>query len=315
MEKLRFVYLTSPPFSGSTLFSFLVNMHPQVATVGEMTGLIQGADARTYMCSCGQLISSCDFWDRVSRRMETKGYEFSPTAFDTRITLGQSMALRRLLDGSLGSNSLEDMRDRMLTFLPRQHRRLRYLVSRNKALATAILECTGKSVFFDASKNPALIKHLCRDPEVDFRVVHLVRDVRGTSLSRRKNKGETNWEKSIKHWVRFNSAIERQLARLSSDRWLRIRYEEVCESPLTTMTAFFAFCGVEPYDFSRDFQQVEHHIVGNRMRLGAVGQIRLDEKWRSELTKRELDAAARVAGEMHCRYGYQLMQNCDVRGT
>lgn len=312
ISNLPFVYLTSSPFSGSTLFSFLVNSHPQMATVGEMTGPIPSSDPATYNCSCGERIRECPFWKRVAERMTTSGFVFDPADFDTRIRLGNGPRSQRLLSGSLGSALLEDLRHLVITLWPDKHHRLRYLVDRNKALAANILQVAGKTVFFDASKNPMAIRNFHADPDTDLRVIHLVRDVRGVGLSRRKNHSETNWHQSVGAWIRMNTAIDRQLRRLPADRWMRIRYEDLCREPAVTMNRFFAFCGLEPHDIPRDFSSLEHHIVGNRMRLTNIGEIRLDEGWRRQLTAAEHAVAWRLAGRLHTQYGYAPMSAADI---
>src|SRR5688572_27934431 len=87
-RRLSFVYLTSSPFSGSTLFSFLVNSHPQIATVGEMTGPIASQDPDKYRCSCGEKIRECTFWLQITAKMVSRGFVFDPGRFDTRMRLG-----------------------------------------------------------------------------------------------------------------------------------------------------------------------------------------------------------------------------------
>jgi hypothetical protein len=88
MPRIRFVFLTASPFSGSTLFSFLVNSHPDIATVGEMSGPTSRQDPETYQCSCGKGMKDCHFWIAVKARMGLEGLPFDPGRFDTRISLG-----------------------------------------------------------------------------------------------------------------------------------------------------------------------------------------------------------------------------------
>jgi hypothetical protein len=310
--KLRFVYLTSPPFSGSTLFSFLANTHPEIATVGEMTGPVPSQDPETYQCSCGERIRACPFWKQIAAQMKERDFSFDCGNFATSIRLGNSTQAQRLLSGSLLSSVLEDMRDGMLKLWPSQNRRLRTVAARIEALAESVLQVTQKSVFLDASKNPMTIRHLSRLPGIELRVVHLVRDVRGAAFSKRKNKDESNWNRAITSWVRKNRTIERQLQRLTADNWIRIRYEDICRAPADTMNRFFRFCGLQPLVLPQDFSSMRHHIVGNRMRLANFGQIQLDEAWRRMLTPEEVNVAIEIAGTMHLRYGYPRMSVADI---
>jgi hypothetical protein len=118
----------------------------------------------------------------------------------------------------------------------------------------------------------------------------------------------------VNHWVRANRTIESQLRRLPVEQWIRIRYEDVCRTPESTLQRFFEFCGLEPHALPHDLATYKHHIVGNRMRLSNVSQIRLDEEWRRVLEPAELALAARLAGTLHTSYGYAPMVSADLTG-
>src|SRR5688572_30279935 len=96
-SKLPFIYVSSAPFSGSTLFSLLAGTHPHICTVGEMTGPIQRQDPGRYKCSCGKLIRNCEFWADVTSRMASEGMAFDPGSFGTRIRVGHPHIGERLL--------------------------------------------------------------------------------------------------------------------------------------------------------------------------------------------------------------------------
>jgi hypothetical protein len=303
MKPIDFVYLTSSPFSGSTLFARLANMHPDIASVGEMSGVISRVDADTYTCSCGKRIKVCGFWSKVAEGMASRGQVFDPGTFDTKFRLDNPFS--RLLHVSLPFRALEDARDKIIMSIPSIRLRVEYLIERNKCLAHAILAAAGKSIFFDASKSPDLIRFLIADPSVNLRVVHLVRDVRAVGFSRQKNQGASDWRQTVARWIRMNRSIERQLQRLPRDRWIRIRYEDLCGSPQTTLSRFFSFCGAPPFQVPAALDSGEHHIVGNRMRLSG-GQIRVDDKWRHELRPDQRLLAARLAARYQARYGYSI---------
>ena len=48
----------------------------------------------------------------------------------------------------------------------------------------------------------------------------------------------------------------------------------------------YEFAGLQCEPFSGDFKTEEHHILGNRMRLES-GVIRMDERWRRDLSPRD----------------------------
>jgi hypothetical protein len=157
-----------------------------------------------------------------------------------------------------------------------------------------------------------VIRQLAHRSDIELRVVHLVRDVRGASLSTRKNQGEMNWCHAVNSWARMNGNIERQLQRIPRDRWIRIRYEDLCRDPAGTLDRFLGFCGLPPHAMPGNFGSHEHHIVGNRMRLTNVADISLDEGWRRSLTPSELADAWALAGVLNSRYGYPPMRTSDL---
>ena len=52
------------------------------------------------------------------------------------------------------------------------------------------------------------------------------------------------------------------------------------------------------------FRVVKDHIIGNSMRLDVTSEIRLNERWRSMLTRQDLRTFDAVAGRINRRYGY-----------
>jgi hypothetical protein len=62
--------------------------------------------------------------------------------------------------------------------------------------------------------------------------------------------------------------------------------------------------GIENGNIYRDFRSQNHHVVGNGMRLDATNEIKLDERWKSELSASDLKQFDTVAGKMNRRLGY-----------
>lgn len=65
---VRYVCMPGSPYTGSTLLGFLLNTHPECASIGAATGLTAKIDLATYMCSCGVLFTDCPFWNRIAAR-------------------------------------------------------------------------------------------------------------------------------------------------------------------------------------------------------------------------------------------------------
>ena len=80
---------------------------------------------------------------------------------------------------------------------------------------------TGKSVFVDTARDrdrPAL---LARNPELDVRAIHLVRDVRGSAASMLKHGIVNDAAAAARFWKRANLGAERVRQALAPGRSAR----------------------------------------------------------------------------------------------
>jgi hypothetical protein len=109
---------------------------------------------------------------------------------------------------------------------------------------------------------------------------------------------------AAREWRRSNEEADAILRRLHPSRWTRVRYEALCARPAETLSALFAFIGVEAVEPRLDFRSVEHHVIGNGMRLDPESPIQLDDRWRSVLGREDLALFDSVAGAMNGRLGY-----------
>lgn len=291
-------------FTGSTLLAFLLNAHPQIATVGEATGPFQRwGDQRTYPCSCQATLPECGFWRRVSEGMKRRGFEFGPNRWDLRFVLSSNRVAHQILSQSLRHNALDAARDAAVLGVPPWRRRLRDLAIRNEAFVASVLAVTGRQVFLDASKDAVRARYFHRLTGVDLRVLHLVRDAPGFVSSYVKNRS-ASLDAGIRYWNRTAGHARRLAALLPPDRFLRVRYEDLCTGTEDELARIARFAGLEPRPGPIDFRATEHHIIGNRMRMASSKEVVLDERWRERLDERQLDAIARRTARHRRRLGY-----------
>ena len=85
---------------------------------------------------------------------------------------------------------------------------------------------------------------------------------------------------------------------------MSLHYEDLCADPQGTLDRIAAFIGVQPAPIPSDLGEVEHHIIGNSMRLRGIGEIREDQGWREALDEGDLRVIARIAGPVSHRLGY-----------
>ena len=322
--RIRLVYILAASHSGSTLLSMLLGTHPEVCTVGELKAASLG-DIDRYICSCRKRIKECPFWMGISRDMAMRGFSFEITNAGTDIKTVASPYVRKLLSPLHRGPALEKIRDLALNLSPAWRTRLPQIQAVNTALMECVLERTGKKVIVDSSKVGIRLKYLLRNPCLDVKIIRLIRDGRGVALTYMSparfadasdpglRSGGTGIERengismaeAAREWRRSNEEADVILHDLERSRWIEARYEHLCLNTAGTLNKLFSFIDVDPSRAITDFRSVEHHVVGNGMRLDSTSEIRYDERWKSVLKDPDLKIFESVAGRMNQRLGYK----------
>ncbi len=320
----QMAYILAASHSGSTLLAMLLGSHPDVCTVGELKVTSLG-DTDRYRCSCGALIKQCRFWREISDALGRRGIPFTIDDAGTDYRSCSSAYARRLLKPLHRGPLLERIRDVALGLSPTWRAEHARVQQRNAALAHAVCETAKAKIIVDSSKIALRLKYLWRNPDLNVKVIRLIRDGRAVALTYTDparyadaqeaalrgggmggdRRGERlTISQAAYEWRRSNEEAECVLAGVDSSRWMQVRYEDLCADPGKVLDGVFEFLGVDPKRAVRDFRSVEQHVIGNGMRLDRTSEIRLDERWRTALTDQDLRVFATVAGEMNRRYGY-----------
>jgi hypothetical protein len=323
---IDYVYILGASHSGSTLLAMLLNAHPDLTTIGETAPGRMG-EVDTYRCSCGRLIQECPFWANVARRMQERHSEFRLDNFGTEFAFPSNRLVNRFLHFEHRGVVLEFMRDMLLRLSPGWQAARPEIAARCRDLAAAVLAASGGRILVDSSKLAHRLKFLLRIPEFNVKVIHLVRDGRAVALTymrqdefadshepalRRGGRGmqekptaaALSMERAADEWYRCLRSAEHVLARLDRCQWMRVRYERLCDDPQGTLANIHGFLKTDPKLAVVRFRDVEHHVIGNGMRLDDSSEIRRDERWRNALSEQDLQVFESVAGAMNRRYGY-----------
>lgn len=301
-----FVGVETSSYSGATLLAFLLNVHPSIASIGELNGLIPSEDPESYLCSCGKKIKMCEFWQTVTCEMKRHGYQFDVADFHTEFRLNGPEWIQRLRVRSFKNATLNSIRDMFLQTLPQERQQFKALVTRNMALVEAILRLTGKDIFVDTSKDHLRVRALKMFSPYDVRVIHLVRDPRGVAASRLRRGVRIDVREAARQWVRLHTRLQIAHANSNSNKYIRVRYEDLCQNPRAMLKQLYVFCGMEPRSDALDWHSAPHHIIGNAMRLENLDAIKLDERWRGLLTEDQQREIWQIAGSLGTQYGYYL---------
>lgn len=323
----KLTYILAASHSGSTLLSMLLGSHHDICTVGELklSAATMGEISR-YRCSCGELIRKCGFWKMVKKGMADRGFEFDLASAGTDYSTVESWYPRRLLGPMHGGRLLESLRDIALGLSPTWRKNLPEIHRRNSALVSTIAETAAAEVIADSSKNAVRLKYLLRNRDLDVKVIRLIRDGRGVALTYMdparfadakdptlrgggsggyREKERLPMARAAYEWRRDNEEAEHVLRYMDKSQWIEVRYEELCKDTENTLSQLFEFLDLNPDKCVRDFRAVPNHIVGNGMRLDKASEISLDERWRANLSKCDLQIFDDVAGKMNRRYGYK----------
>ena len=303
LEEVRdLVYILAPSYTGSTLLTFLLSKHEDIATVGELKAAARG-DLGTYLCSCGNLQRECKFWKRLSKEMQKTATPFALDDFGTHFR-SDSFLCDRLLRAGVRSGLVELIRDWLLQVLPSCRHQLHNILERNRQIIEVICNLQHGATFVDGSKDPIRLKLLNSANYWNSKVIYLIRDGRGVANSYMRHYS-VPMETAAREWRRVHRECDRVVKELGSDMFITIHYEDLCRDPEETMGKICDFLGLNADLGNLQFKSSEHHILGNQMRLRSTEEIRLDEKWKDRLTQKDLDVFDRIAGKANRAHGYR----------
>lgn len=158
-------------------------------------------------------------------------------------------------------------------------------------------------MFLDGSKDPIRLMHLTASGLWDMRVIHLVRDGRGAVCSYMRHYNAP-MERAAREWRITDTECRRALAATRAQATVTMHYEDLCRQPNDTIAAICRFLDIDVDTRGARIHSTEQHVIGNGMRLRFGSAIRLDEKWRHDLSSRDLSYFDDHCGMRNSNYGY-----------
>lgn len=157
--------------SGSTLLSRILGNVPGCVCVGQLNYLFDQGVRADRPCSCGRPFSQCAFWQRVGE-VAFGGWDWVDTARMLRLRRAVTRVRRtpRLMwpTGTFAAN-------------------LREYAAVLSKVYLAVADVSGSTTVIDSAKYPSTAYFLRHLPEVDLRVVQLVRSPFGVAYSSSKH--------------------------------------------------------------------------------------------------------------------------------
>ena len=304
IERPRIVYVAGSGHTGSTLLALLLDSHPDIACVGETSvkpKIRRKGGEADQRCSCGEKLADCPFWSAVFAAVRGDGYDFGADSWTNDYRFEHPL-MRRALTRAYSSSSGRALMSWAADAMPMYRNRIARIDRVNQAFIRAVLKVSGAQVFADTSKRIPRLLHLMRLPDLDVRVLLLVRDVRGYAASA-KRRGFPVLD-AARTWQRHQVIFSDIVRQLPAERVERVRYEDLCARPAETLERLWQFSGVAPIPAPEVIDATQHHVLGNAMRLGGQIRIRLDQSWAERLDSRETRQILEIAGDTNRKLGY-----------
>ena len=235
-------------------------------------------------------VERVSLFSEIASAFRAKCLPFDPRNFGTAYRLVGNTRIDRYLTGAMpwiSTTGLEQLRDACVGRIPPFAARLAQQDLANQTFIQRALAYSNAEVFVDACKSPYRLRHLRRLAGLQLQVVHLLRDPRGVALSNMTKRG---WDAALsaRLWIREQATILRIVREFP---WVtQVYYEDVCDAADETVARLSRFVGLAPHSLPADFKTVEHHILGNWMRLRTSGAITRDTRWQTALSSRDRDA-------------------------
>lgn len=140
-------------------------------------------------------------------------------------------------------------------------------------------------ILLDANKTSEPLQFFCSRPDCEVFAIHLVRDVRGASVSeafrkKRSHPNRAEWFTATQaafQWMRRNLAISRLLDSLSLAGRKRTSYERLCQNPEDVLKDISCWLGADQTATLPN----DHTLIGNMLGFSSGSrEISYDNRWR-----------------------------------
>jgi hypothetical protein len=307
----RVIYIGGLGRSGTTLLERMLGELPGVSSVGEVVHMWERGVIQSERCGCGAAFDSCPFWRAVGQAAFGGWSEVDVDRIaELRGAVDRTRFIPQLASSARRPSSRADI-DEYASYYLRVY--------------AAIAEVSGCGTVVDSSKHASLAFCLRTQPQLDIRVIHVIRDSRAVAYSwtrqvSRPDSAETTFMTTYSpaaaaaQWIGQNGAL--QVLMHARTPVLRIRYEDLVESPEQVMTQAARFAGVDIAESSLGFLRRDaagawaelggaHSASGNPMRFktGRI-DIRADDEWRTEMPSAQRRTVTALTLPLLARYGY-----------
>lgn len=298
--------------SGTTVMAAVLGEYDGFAAAGEIRFLWKRGLQDHRPCACRQPPADCAVWSQVVSKV------LGPPG------PGRSAAVRRIVAAQHALTSPRaSVRAIRLAAQPSVDGwpALEALRQASTSACQAFASVTSAGVVVDTSKRAVDASLLTSGEAIEQYVVHVVRDPRAVVHSWRNSKsfdaggqtrtiGTRRLPGTVRRWWWSALTIALLRRRIDESRWLRVRYEDFASDPQAVVARVLGLLDETPAGspfVGSDTVELHpnHMVAGNPSRfvVGTV-RIRLDERWRTAMSRRDQRLITLATRPLMRRYGY-----------
>lgn len=309
---VKYVYICSSRFSGSTLLGLLLGSHSRAVMVGELSHLPKNISLNN-LCSCGVPVRSCSLWSKVIKRLSEF---FHSDLLKNPYKLNLGLILPSVLVDKIHKKKSYKLKRKVLRGM--KYLELRYNILFLKPLLKIFDEITDntflvydiirdiltKDIVVDTSKDYLKAINLYKKKPQNVRIILLTRDGRGVFYSGLKRNYPV--KDSINVWKRYYKRCLPLFKKfISPYHILQIKYEDLANNPSENLKKICNFLGIQFEENMLNFTSFVHHVAnGNDMRFNKSSVIRLDLSWKQKLSLDQKRYFEKIAGKLNRQLGY-----------
>ena len=302
-KRLTIVYIAGTGRCGSTILDRILGTLPGVVSCNEVIRVWNNGFRENLGCACGANFRECGFWSAVVKAAFPNGEPDAARIQKLHRDVSRSRHLPRLL----ADPSAESRFGAKLA----EYRAALGLLYR------AIADVSGCDIIIDSSKLPGEALVLAGLPNVDVRVIHVIRDARAVAYSWQRRRHDPGLRRqqdrhgllhTAVYWSMRNVFAEILKRRLP---YVRVRYEDLMRAPKMELgrltSAVDILSGGETALSGKRTVQLEavHAMDGNpqRFQTGPV-ELRPDLEWRDALPRIDRTIVTALTLPLLLRHGY-----------
>ena len=311
--------------TGSTLLDCILGAHPDFVSSGELhylnwqlyrTENITPSVNAQNICTCELDFRDCPYWSRVFavlKRKTGKDIVTDPTSFDTayfnQFSYQDSGGFTRSFLDKVGAHVTRLWCEQGWNYkrLPFISKKIEHWLENNWLLYETMAEVAQKPIVVDSSKHLMIALLLQQYKPDDVTLVFLHRSTKGLLSSYKKlatKRGESiSLMNVIKAKAIFTNRIIKYKRNVEGLRFFDVHYENIATKPAEALRDIVALVGADQnYDQQENHSffvdpSLQHMVAGNPMRYKGRQQVAYDDRWKSKLTKKEIELADKLSND------------------